>query len=93
MTSTLRTRLKKKMPEYHLKPLQLSVAEIDNPQSVFEEFFDKYHLPDIRFCLKEWLDESLKEDEILPLNFVQIHNEVMKVIEAAWLFKELKNNR
>ncbi len=90
MNTALRSKLKAKLPEYHSQPLKLTLDEIADPQMVISEFFDRYHLPDIRVCLREWLDESIREDEVLPMNFLALHDEVMRLVEAVWVMNEGK---
>jgi hypothetical protein len=46
-------------PDWHDKPFQLTSAEIKEPQTVFEEFFNRHSLVDLRTELKELLTDAL----------------------------------
>ena len=49
-------------PDYHDQPLRLTIDEIENPTKVIYEFFLNYHLPDIRSCLHNWLQDSFHKE-------------------------------
>ena len=72
-------------PEWHSQPLRLTAAEIENPKQVFEEFFQCYHLPDIRTCLNNWLQDALGRESADNKQHYETHLQVEKLVEAAWL--------
>jgi hypothetical protein len=85
MNQKLRRSILKQYPEWHNIPFHLSKDEMEHPYKVLAEFFDCYHLKDIRFCLKEWLHVALRPDEILQMNYLTLHDHILKLAESAWL--------
>lgn len=75
-------------PHWHNQPLRLTVSEIENPSSVIDQFFECYHLPDIRVCLQNWLLDSLTKETVESNQHVFTHYEIEKLVEAAWLIKQ-----
>lgn len=72
-------------PEWHSQPLRLTAVEIHYPLHVFEEFFQCYHLPDIRTCLHNWLQDSLGRESADNKQHYETHQLVEKLVEASWL--------
>jgi len=76
-------------PEWHKKPLRLTTAEIKNPWLVLEEFFDMYHLPNLRDSLQLWMDDTAICESGNMAKHVHTCNMVERLAEAAWLlYKE-----
>ncbi len=80
-----------KVPEWHSQPLCLMVSEIENPFKVLESFFDCYHLPEARAALKEWLDTSLRVEDVNAAGLVYIHDQLNKLVEAASLIHQRRH--
>jgi HEPN domain-containing protein len=78
-------------PDWHNQPLCLTVEEIEHPLKVLEAFFDCYHLPQARACLKEWLDNSLRAEDVNGARMLFIHDSVSKLMEAAWLILQRRH--
>lgn len=78
-------------PDYHTNPLRLTIDEIKNPSIVIDEFFEAYHLPDIRLCMENWLHDGLVAETIESKGHVYTHDKVIKLIEACWLIRQ--NNK
>ena len=79
-------------PAWHSQPLRLTAAEIENPRQVFEEFFQCYHLPDIRTCLNNWLQDALGKESVDNKQHYETHQQVEKLVEAAWLVNRKSRN-
>src|SRR4030095_11345238 len=77
-------------PEWHNNPLRLTTPEMQNPNIVLKDFFSAYHLTDIRECLTEWLYSAIRTDEVPAMNYVYLHDNIERLVEAAWL---LYNNK
>jgi hypothetical protein len=75
-------------PEWHQKPLHLTIPEINNPSVVIDQFFDCYHLPDIRSCLASWLQDALAKDTVECKKHISTHDQVQKLIEACWIINQ-----
>lgn len=52
---------------------------------VLDQFFQMYHLPQARACLKEWLDDALRAEDNCASAHVTMYNQVEKLIEAAFI--------
>lgn len=88
MNERLKQQIMTQYPEWHYKPLRLTVAEIEAPQSVIGQFFECYTLPQIRACLKEMaFDAICMDDNDAPSHFTT-QDDVEKLIEAAWLIHQ-----
>lgn len=91
MSKVLQYFLRSPLPQWHSKPLYLTNAEITDPYLVIHQLFDQYKLPEFRFLLKEWLDAALKDDEVLPVNFVALYDMMLRMVEAASVLKQQHN--
>lgn len=91
MTEPLNYPPKPVWPEWHNKPLKLTVQEIEDPTIVIQQFFQCYHLPDIRQCLQVWLEDSLAKNTVESKNHVFTHYEIEKLVEAAWVINHKCN--
>lgn len=78
-------------PDWHKHPLCLTVEEIEQPLKVLEAFFDCYHLPQARACLKEWLDNSLRTEDVNGARMLFIYDSINKLVEAAWLILQRRH--
>ena len=72
-------------PEWHNQPMRLSNAEMENPGDVLENFFDSYSLRGLRANLKQWLCDALANKEGGAAETLQLHDDIEKLIEAAWI--------
>lgn len=79
------------VPKWHSQPLYLTVSEIENPFKVLESFFDCYHLPEARASLKEWLDTSLRVEDVNASGLVYLHDQLNKLVEAASLIHQRRH--
>lgn len=78
MNEPLNQSARSAWPEWHNKPLHLTVAEIEDPAIVINEFFQCYHLPDIRACLQSWLQDALVKETVENKKHISTHREVEK---------------
>lgn len=81
------------VPQWHYGPLHLSTAQMQNPYEVLEGFFDCYSLPEIRFCLRQWLDASMCCKEYELRDFLLLRDQLLTLIEAAWVVMEKTKNQ
>jgi hypothetical protein len=78
-------------PSWHNKPLHLTSAEMNEPFTVLDDFFQCYSLPDTRHILKQWWQESMRAGELPALDQVYFHEHMEKLVEAAFvLYKACK---
>ena len=85
MNEHLRNRLITEFPEWHEKPLRLSIKEIDQPFLVFQSFFEAHRLPGVRACMQELLHDAIMDEGANGSNHITIHEEVVKLVEAVWV--------
>ncbi len=92
MKKQLKQSLLAEYPERHNQPLSLTASEIEDPRSVLSFFFTCYDLPDIRACLKELLHDSLRAKGANAASHVSTHQDIEKLIEAAWVIYQEKES-
>lgn len=85
MNTPLNKRILSNWPAWHQQPFRLTCNEINNPHHILKEFFTWYTLSDIRLCLKEWLTDALRAEDVEALEYVTLHDNIEKLIEAAWV--------
>lgn len=90
MKEQLKQRILAEYPLWHEQPLNLTISEIENPRSVLSLFFRRYNLPNIRACLKEFLHDALRADGVDAPGHVIAHQDIERLIEAAWLIYQQK---
>lgn len=88
MNEALNHTTKAEWPDYHNNPFRLTVDEIKNPNTVIDEFFETYHLTDIRACLDEWLHDGLVVETMESKSHFYTHDKVIKLIEACWVIRQ-----
>ena len=88
MKDSLKIRLREQYPVWNEQPIQLTASEIDNPYSVFLFYFTRYSLIGSRACLKELLHDALCADGVDAPGHVTLHEDIEKLVEAAWLIHE-----
>ncbi len=85
--------------DYHeaweMKPRKLTIEELENPESVIEDFFQFVHLPQARWYMKEWINAlvtdsftDLKKKDKISLIF--FHEQLEKLIEGIYVIHEKK---
>jgi hypothetical protein len=42
----------------------------------------------MRYCLREWLYEVVQKEEVPTYNFLWLHDELIRLAEAAWLLQQ-----
>ncbi len=93
MGPQLRQKILTLYPEWHHQPLRLSLEELEQPRQVFIQFFDTYNLPAIRACLRQWLEDALRAEDVAASDHFFTCNHIEKLVEAAWLIhQETKNH-
>jgi hypothetical protein len=82
-----------KHPLWYNQPLRLNKEQKLDPLQVFNEFFQCYHLNEIREILWEWLTEvvssprSISSDSIERGNHMYFYEKMEELIEAAYVMK------
>jgi len=80
-------------PQWYNQPLRLTEAQKDNLISVFEHFFECYHLNEVRQILWEWLVEiissnnSISNDGSERNNHIYFYEKVEQLVEACFILQ------
>lgn len=80
-------------PTYHNQPLTLTIKEIDAPQEVIDNFFGGWRLSEVRYILKEWLYEAYGSGMGGEKEFLFLHDELVRLVEAMWLLQQDNANK
>jgi len=87
MLSSLRSN---PFPAYHNQPLHLTIKEIADPKEVIEQFFSAWSLTQVRYILKEWLYEAYGSGMGGEKEFLFLHDELIRLVEAIWVLQQEK---
>jgi HEPN domain-containing protein len=93
MTTALDKQLLSSWPIWHEQPFRLTCDEIENPHCILKDFFTWYSLTDIRLCLKEWLTDALRAEDVEALEYVTLRDNIEKLVEAAWVILMNENKK
>jgi hypothetical protein len=88
MNQKLKNSILAQYPEWHSQPFRLTLPEMQNPYTILEEFFDAYNLTQIRVLFREWLSNVIRTDEAPALNYISLHDQLERLIEAAWILHQ-----
>lgn len=69
-------------PEWHKKPLNLTIQEIENPKDLLQDFCWEYPIAEIRENLRELLIDALHNDNNNAGKSILFHDKLLKVMEA-----------
>ena len=81
-------------PQWYNQPLRLTEAQKDNLISVFEHFFECYHLNEVRQILWEWLVEiissnnSISNDGSERNNHIYFYEKIEQLVEACFILQK-----
>lgn len=82
-------------PQWHNQPLRLTAEETENPVLVIKEFFQCYHLNDVRDILWNWAVEvisspgSISSEALERNNHFYFYEKIEELIEACFVLKNL----
>ncbi|OQP50695.1 hypothetical protein A4H97_02315 [Niastella yeongjuensis] len=80
-------------PLWHNQPLRLTDEERNNPFLVFQDFFESFHLNDVREQLWNWLIEvvsspnSISSEPLERSNHFYLYEKIEAVIEACYIIR------
>ena|SRR5688500_1134663 len=81
-------------PQWYNQPLRLTEEERQNPKMVIDDFFECYHLNDIRDILWKWTVEivsspgSISSEALERSNHFYFYEKMETLIEAIYLMKQ-----
>lgn len=88
-------------PQWYNQPLRLTEEQLKDPLPVLDEFFQCYHLNEIRQILWEWFAEVVSSHRSISIesldrsNHLYFYEKIEEIIEAAFIIKKRihKNRR
>jgi hypothetical protein len=83
-----------KHPEWHHQPLRLSEEEREDPRLVIEQFFECYHLQEVREILWNWMVEivsssrSIAQEGRQRNDHIYFYEKIETLVEAAFMINQ-----
>jgi hypothetical protein len=83
-----------KHPDWYNQPLRLSEEERQHPQLVIENFFESYHLEEVREILWSWLVEiissgrSISQEGQQRNDHIYFYEKIEALVEATFLMNQ-----
>lgn len=80
-------------PQWYNQPLRLTEEQRNNPMSVLNEFFECYHLNDVRDLFWKWLVEvlsspgSISAEALERGNNIFFYEKIELLIEACFIIR------
>jgi hypothetical protein len=80
-------------PQWHNQPLRLTEEERQNPLLVINDFFESYHLQDVRDIFWKWIVEvisssgSISSEPLERSNHFYFYEKIEALIEACYVLK------
>jgi hypothetical protein len=81
-------------PEWHNQPLRLNEDELKNPRLTIENFFECYHLQEVRQMLWSWMVEivsssrSISQEGQQRNDHIYFYEKMESLVEAAFLINQ-----
>jgi hypothetical protein len=86
-------------PQWYNQPLRLTEEQRKNPMMVFDDFFECYHLNDVRDILWKWTVEivsspgSISSEPLERSNHFYFYEKMETLIEAIYIMKNRINEQ
>jgi hypothetical protein len=83
-----------KHPDWHNQPLRLSEEELKNPRLTIENFFECYHLQEVRQTLWNWMVEivsssrSISQEGQQRNDHIYFYEKLEALVEASFLLNQ-----
>jgi hypothetical protein len=81
-------------PQWHNQPLRLTTEQKQNPNLIIDEFFECFHLNEVREILWAWLTEvifsrnSISTNPLERSNHIYFYEKIEEVVEAAFIINK-----
>ncbi len=78
-------------PLWHSQPLRLTPTQTQNPNLVLNDFFECYHLHEVREIMWQWVTEAVSSphsrsnDPHERNNYLFFYEKMESLVEAAWI--------
>ena len=83
-----------KHPQWYNEPLRLTEEQKREPLLILDDFFECYHLNEVRHTLWEWLTDVLSSQRSIAIdplernNHIYFYEKIERIIEAAYMMKK-----
>ena len=83
-----------KHPNWHSQPLRLNEEELKNPRLIIDNFFECYHLQEVRQTLWNWVVEivsssrSISQEGQQRNDHIYFYEKLEALVEAAFLINQ-----
>ena len=80
--------------DWHNQPLRLNEEELKNPRLTIENFFESYHLQEVRQMLWNWMVEivsssrSISQEGQQRNDHIYFYEKMEALVEAAFLINQ-----
>jgi hypothetical protein len=78
-------------PQYYNAPLRLTPTQLEDLKEVLDDFFECYHLDEVREIMWQWTVEvvsnprSMANDHHERNNYMFFYEKLEALVEAAWI--------
>jgi hypothetical protein len=78
-------------PHFYNQPLRLTPDQTQNPNLVLDDFFECYHLKEVREIMWQWLTSAVSspgshvDDHHERNNYMFFYEKMEALVEAAWI--------
>lgn len=72
-------------PDWHNKPMKLTINEINHPHEILKEFCWEYTLPEAREDLWNLLVDALQYEDTNAGKAILFYDKLVKVLEAMYI--------
>lgn len=83
-------------PQWYNQPLRLTREQKQDPFLVIEDFFECYHLNEVREILWKWMEEvvcsprSISNNPMDRSNHMYFYEKMEELVEAVFMLEKLK---
>lgn len=93
-TTTFTGKTLNRHPHWHSQPLRLTPAQAQKPNLVLDDFFECYHLNEVREIMWQWVTEAVSSpcsqsnDPHECNNYMFFYEKMESLVEAAWIMNQ-----
>jgi len=71
--------------DFHHRPFRLTPKEMDHPNIVISDFWERYTLQNFRLCFWDFFIKNLLMGSIDPIRTAEMYVDIERIIEATFL--------
>ncbi len=86
-------------PQWYNQPLRLTKEQKQDPLPVLDDFFECFHLNEVRQILWKWLTEAISSEGVIAtdayarIDHIYFYEKIETIIEAAYVMKKKLHKR